>query len=371
MLGLLAASVLLAEAASGSVTTIAYYRLGEDDPGAADGSPGNSETPDHYLNAPNLKLGGAAPTYSSATGVSGSSLCVAMNGGGYIDSTSFSVGANWGIEAWVNPDVAAPPGGGAACITYKGDSQYNGMGLYQLPDGTFTGLCGNAGFAGSSTVVPGVWTHLALVYTAGATTFYVNGAAVGTGPAPHPPSGPFGIGANSAGKFNGEYFQGRIDEMRAFTFLPGLFSTNLLLTSAPPAPVSSLVLSAGHEFVTWSGERLQTATGGLGPWITITNAPSPYIAPADGASRFFRAQATPTLSPAGSSGLWLDAAIAPAGQHCALVSVRPGCHPCRLAGRGSVMMRSDSTAASTAAPAGQCFFNVRSLSLIENCPASR
>ncbi|MCX6926871.1 MAG: immunoglobulin domain-containing protein, partial [Verrucomicrobia bacterium] len=224
---------------------VAYYRLGENDPGAANGQVANPQTVD-FAGSVNLWQLGEPPTYTNNTGVAGSTLCIAANGGGYTNGAPFALNGNWGIEAWAKADVAAPTlsGNGYSQIAYNGNSGPGGMGLYQTPSGTFVGLCGGVALVGGSPVVPGTWTHLAMVYAGGATTFYVNGVAAGTGPAPNPPPNFFGVGINPSGAGGGEPFQGSIDEVRVFTFSPGYFAVNdLLLNQVPPGHEAAAVLS--------------------------------------------------------------------------------------------------------------------------------
>ena len=66
---------------SSTVTAVAYYRLGENDPGAVAGHAANSTTVD-LIGGANLSVLGTPATYSASTGVTGSTLCLALNGGG-------------------------------------------------------------------------------------------------------------------------------------------------------------------------------------------------------------------------------------------------------------------------------------------------
>jgi hypothetical protein len=283
--------VTVLPAQSNTVTPVAYYRLGENDPSAVAGQPVGSTTVD-LVNGANLAVAGTSPVYSTNTGVSGSRLCMAVAGGGYTNSAPFTLNDNWGLEAWVKADVATPglSTDGYATIVINGDSASNGMGIVQTPDGRFAGFLPMVGFVGGATVVPRVWTHLALVTSEGATTFYVNGVATGTGGRPHAAAGLFGIGLNPGGYGGGEPFQGSLDEVRVFSITPGLFSTNsLLLASVPPRLSACILPAGGNVIVLWSGERLQQAASLAGPWNVLTRATSPWIAPVVGASQFFSA----------------------------------------------------------------------------------
>jgi hypothetical protein len=70
---------------------------------------------------------------------------------------------------------------------------------------------------GGDTVNPGQWYHLGLISSAGVITGYIDGAPVGiVGATPNTPTSAFQLGWNVIG--GGEYFDGRIDQARVFTF---------------------------------------------------------------------------------------------------------------------------------------------------------
>jgi hypothetical protein len=185
--------------------------------------------------------------------------------------------------------MSSGPTGGYAQIVFNGLGT-DGMGILEDPSGNWFGFTAYPeAFIGYTASVPGVWTDLALVTSGGTTTFYVNGVVAGTasGTALSPTS-VFNIGINPSGGGT-QPFQGSIDEVRVFTFLPGQFSTNsLLLNSAPLLSVG--ILPAGHNVVIpWNGITLQQAGTVTGPWNKITNATSPWVAPVTGVSQFYRA----------------------------------------------------------------------------------
>src|SRR5262249_31922515 len=130
----------------------AFYRLGDDDPGAVAGNIGNDPTQDSSPNNLDLTRRGV-PNYSSDVpsntrlpdtlsmdfnnnplGVSPGPLADA----GYYTTTplSFPLG-RWGVEAWVKPAVADYTAGtGYALISYNGNltndaSTATGIGLFQ------------------------------------------------------------------------------------------------------------------------------------------------------------------------------------------------------------------------------------------------
>lgn len=273
-----------------TVETLAYYRLGEEDQGAAAGNPSGETTTD-TAGLQNLTLTGWAPTYAAETGVTGSTLCLAVDGGGYRhDSPLFEDADNWGVEAWVLSDTTSEN----RAIVYHGNSSNSGMGIYQIGD-RYQGLIGGVAFVGGTPIVAGEWVHLALVVENGATTFYVNGTPSGT-PAgrPNPPTSAesaFSLGLKNDGV---EMFSGRVDEVRVFRVsFPGHFSpSELLLSRVPPSaapPSLTLSRTAQGVVITWTAGDLQQADAVTGPWTPVAGATSPWTLTPTGAGRFFRA----------------------------------------------------------------------------------
>lgn len=236
---LLASLLLLAPQAQAAVTTQSLYRLGEADPGAAAGLPGNTSTLPSVGSVPLARTG--TPTYNGLTpfGIA-SALSMRFNGttdryGGAVIST---VTDNFGIEAWVRSNGRTV---GNAAIAYNGNSSNSGYGLYRIGE-NWAGLFGGVQIFGSAAPVGTQWTHLALVRAGGVSTLYVNGVARGTTTAaPNPPAGGFGIGGNAVLPID-EFFDGQIDEVRHFTFAPGAFQIEDLNLSRPnltAVPVNS------------------------------------------------------------------------------------------------------------------------------------
>lgn len=282
-------SVTVAPVGNPTLLPVAYYRMGENDPGAAVSLPCGATS--DAVSGASLAVLGNVPEYSADTGVPGSALGIKFTGGGYGTNMPIALTDNWGIEAWVNALEAVPTlsTDGYATIVVNGDTAHNGVALLQTPSGQFAGLCGNVALVGGSAVLPGVWTHLALVVSQGVTTFYVDGAAVGTAGSPLVPTTCFGIGYNPAGYGGGEPFKGGIDEVRVFTFAPGQFSTKELLQDRVPPPSTRIFASGNNVIVVWAGQSLQEATNIDGPWSAITNPTRPWLVPASGSGRFFRA----------------------------------------------------------------------------------
>ncbi len=227
-----------APATTAAVTVLDYYRLGEDDPGARDNAPMDSTT--DSVGKKNLAVVGgpfwSTDVSSSASGHTASVFSFQFfQGGPYgITSVLTNVTDNFGIEAWVKPATSS----GSHCIAYNGNTAANGWGLYQVGNtyrGRFAGVT-----IGSGSVTLNGWTHIALVRTNGTARLYINGAAAGTSSTSTPvaPSGSFAIAAPPQTHTN-EFFSGRIDEVRVFTFGSGQFSPSDLLVNAgfPPPTI--------------------------------------------------------------------------------------------------------------------------------------
>ncbi len=238
------ASLVLAAAAvpaQATITVLNQWHLGEADSGASAGGAGAATTVDSVGGFNLNKIG--APTYASdvAPGI-GSTLSMAFNGttDGYTNPSGVAstLTDNFGIEAWVKSNGSTA---GNATIAYNGNTSNAGWGIYRLGANYGVLYGGNLG-ANVSPISP-AWTELALVRDSGTTTFYVNGvASYTTTTAPNPPAGGVGIGGNPTVS-NAELFDGKIDEVRIFSFAPGAFSVGDL-NLPPPVPTPMLSLRA-------------------------------------------------------------------------------------------------------------------------------
>ena len=220
------------------VTDVARYRLGEADPGAVAGAVGDNPTVDSAGALDLTRFD--APTYSADVPPTNVST-LAMHFDGIDDR--YSVGSiaspvtdNFGIEAWAKSDGSTS---GVAIVAYNGDSSFHGWGVFRSGN-SYAALFGGVLVFGSSPVTAN-WTHLALVRDGGVATFYVNGTSQGTtGAAPNTPNtlpnGGMMIGGNVNGAVT-EWFDGRIDEVRVFTFQAGQFSVADLTLGHPGVSV--------------------------------------------------------------------------------------------------------------------------------------
>jgi Concanavalin A-like lectin/glucanases superfamily/FG-GAP-like repeat len=256
--------------AHASVTNVVWYRLGENDPGAANGVTATSTT--DLMGFENLQQFGSPAYINNISTVAstnvGSSLAVRFNGINQFQYLSNGVVStavdNFGIEAWVFPENITP--GIDHLIAFNGNAGTNGegsgWGIY-LNGTSYLARLGASGGAvtlgaGSTDAAMFTWAHVALVRVNGTTTLYVNGVAVDSNSVdqPLPPVGGFTIG-NILPAPLGQVFRGVIDEVRVFTFpfnqvpLNAQFSTNDLLFNLHR--VSTLPASPGSTFATLNG----------------------------------------------------------------------------------------------------------------------
>lgn len=231
------------------LTPVAFYHLGESDPGAVPGGPGADPTLDSAgaFDLPKVNL----PTYALAPSPISSLAMEFAGADGYRNAAIVSTATdNFGLEAWAYTTTTA----GNAVIAYNGNTGTAGWGLFRN-GASWSYLYGGVVFGGAAPVQLNTWVHLAVVRDSGITTFYVNGRPVDvSGAGPNPPAGAFSIGINPL--VNAEFHAGRVDEVRAFTFAPGTFSAALLLlpgarsipTLAWQAQLVLALLLAGFAF---------------------------------------------------------------------------------------------------------------------------
>lgn len=300
-----------------NITTVAWYRLGENDSGAASGQAVKTTTTDLVGVNPLRRFGSPRYTNDVSPDASsiGSSLAVLFNGAGYYSNAVASTARNnFGIEAWVkNPSTA----NGTYFIAHNGAAAANGWGLQMvvtnhpilgLQVSVFGELGGGivVGSGGSRRV--GGWTHVALVRDNGTSGLYVNGVASGTTTTttPAPPAGGFTIAGSPSAP--GGFFPGVVDEVRVFTFAPGQFSTadllvnQRLVATLPPdgfapgrATLNGTSGSFGFDTTAWFewGPTTNvvniTTPQALGAGFTITNFSNVLTGLTANATFFFRA----------------------------------------------------------------------------------
>lgn len=219
------ASVVVPMIASAAITVQAHYRLGEDDVAASVGAAGAATT-SPAIGATALSRVGT-PSY--VVGVGNAGLGVNFNGtNGYRFAgiiNGMNVRDNFGIEVSVRTDVSVT-GDTVSSIFGIGNSATSGFAFYRRGN-NYTVLYGGVAFIGA-VPVSSRWTRLALVRQSGVSTFYADGVVVASSNlTPGLPSNGVGSGTaigirlQSSPPF--EFFNGSIDDARAFTFAPGAF----------------------------------------------------------------------------------------------------------------------------------------------------
>lgn len=271
----------LATSARANVTNVAWYRLGENDPGAASGQSVNSATMD-FVGANPLRRSGSARYTNDVSlnaGQIGSTLAVFFGGAGFCSNAVVSTARNnFGIEAWVRTLTAA---NGTYLIAHNGSLAANGWGLQvQVTNQPLLGLqiiySGELGGgirvgAGTSRSAA-AWAHVALVRDNGTSTFYLNGEAL-SGPStatPATPAGVFSIAGSPSAPST--LFPGSVDEVRVFTFAPGQFSAgDLLVNQAVATTLEASGLAPGTVTLQGRASSIGFPTAVWFEWGPTTN----------------------------------------------------------------------------------------------------
>jgi hypothetical protein len=137
------------------------------------------------------------------------------------DSASLDLTGAMTLEAWVNPSALS----GWRTVLMKEGASALSYSLYandNMPKpAVYARIAGDSssmGNSGTSSLPVNTWTHLAATYDGGSLRIFVNGSEVAS---PMPLTGsmaastsPLRIGGNAL--FGGEYFQGKIDEVRIY-----------------------------------------------------------------------------------------------------------------------------------------------------------
>jgi hypothetical protein len=228
----------------------AYYRLGDDDPGAAASQLGQDPTRDSFSDALDLTRFGA-PHYAADVPPRGPfpnklSMSFVDFGAGAVSTGYYSransldmVQQGFALEAWAKAPTppVLDPGGSGQLIAYNGDPTANGFGLYRdaanyvARVGAFEQILGPA--------TDNAWHHLAYVQSLGTESYYYDGNLVKTtskDPIPALASGGFWVGGRSDGTSSLDLFNGWIDEVRYQSFNPlaaGAFDPTSFLISVP------------------------------------------------------------------------------------------------------------------------------------------
>ena len=246
----------------------AYYRLGDDDPGAAANQTGNDPTRDSFVDA--LHLGRIdAPRYSSDVpplGPSSNKLSMAFNnispGASFIGFYGRNqplpavVNDNYVLETWVK--TVGPQGGTPnqpALIAYNGEPLSTGFGFFQRGE-QYVASYGTDDNVREQVLGPaqvGAWHHLGFIHSSVGgfrNEFYYDGKLVASDIGlPLDASSGFWLAGHPHPLIDpGTYlFSGWIDEVRYQSFNPlaaGAFDPTSFLIIPEPAAASVFLLAA-------------------------------------------------------------------------------------------------------------------------------
>ncbi len=237
---LIVAGLMGISTARAEVVTVEHWRMG-DGLGLNDGADGPST-----LVGVN---GNSVPRYSnpyatvstnvSSTGPSGNGFSMDFTGTGgiYYSAASGLVlpNNNFFAEVWVKPDTAAV---GMTVFSFGGNNRGYRIDM-QKPATDFVWSLSYGGVRklnSTSVVVPGQWTHLAVVDHGDSASLYVNGEIAATYTAMNLKED-FNTGANQTADIGGYYtkvglFDGKIDELRIVSFGEGEFSPDQFLAGS-------------------------------------------------------------------------------------------------------------------------------------------
>lgn len=240
---LVAVATLLTTSLSAQ-TTIALYRGGEADGGAANGVALGSSLVDSSASGNTAYKDSGTGTFTSSTGVSGSTLAYNFGDSAYYyaSEVGFSPTNSFGMELWFQVPTLT---GGSQVLLYDGNTASNGIGIY-LSNNSLQLLRGSIALDSIATVTDTAWHYVAFAYDGGTgkVNAYYDGTQVISDYAVsfNLPIGYLTMGNSSGGT---DSFSGALDEVRIFTFDNGTFSTSMLnmpAASSVPEPATYAAL---------------------------------------------------------------------------------------------------------------------------------
>jgi hypothetical protein len=277
VLALIVATSIASKTRGNAFVRGAYYRLGDNDPGAVAGAVGNDPTIDSFIDSLNLSRFGS-PRYSAnvpskyaASKLSMAFANIGLGGPtvlGYYGRTTPlpAVDQGYGLEAWVNtPDVSVvlDPPVAPHLVAYNGTPGVNGFGFYEM-GGNYVARIGAIDHPLGSTG-SGTWHHLAYVQSFANASYYYDGkliSSTSTDPLPLAPTGGFWVGGRQSGVNNLDLFNGYVDEIRYQSFNPiaaGAFEPTAFLIDAPDPSQLALVCVAAAYGLSFRRRRRQWA----------------------------------------------------------------------------------------------------------------
>jgi subtilisin-like proprotein convertase family protein len=147
--------------------------------------------------------------YGNSLSFNGTGAMVRVN-----DSASLDLSSAMTLEAWVYPTAL----GGWRDVIYKGpDDIYYLMGSSSASTPAFGGTFNSAPVFGSASLTLNVWSHLAATYDGTTMRLYVNGVQVGSRAQTGLINTSTGLLTIGGDALYGQYFAGRIDEVRIYS----------------------------------------------------------------------------------------------------------------------------------------------------------
>lgn len=233
----IAFGVLVEEVSASAFVGGAYYRLGDQDPGAVSGTLGANPTLDSFGEGLHLNRFGS-PKYSSDVPPRGpvdSKLSMAFANVGlggpafpsvYGQSESLTmVEQGYALEMWVKAgplDLDGPQGPIISLLAYNGNPNSNGFGFFQRDKSYVARVGVFEHVLGPATV--GEWHHLAYVKTFDTAAYFFDGSWVAEtqiDPIPQKATDGFWLGGYGDPLAGGEFlFNGWMDEVRYQSFNP-------------------------------------------------------------------------------------------------------------------------------------------------------
>ncbi len=207
-----------------SAGLLAYWKMGEVDPGAFDGgTPTGSQ--DSSGNGLHLAVNTESNHYTSfAAPGTGSTRAIGMTSGGLYRALVTDQVDNFAIDLW----AAASSDQGIRAVLYNGDTALRGWGIYQVDDDWQILYGGVTMTTFTAPVKLLQYQHLQFSRINGVGSFYVDGVLVGQ--LSDTPNAPNATDATLVGVKQGgvdEFFVGNLDEIR-ISLVPEPTSTALV-----------------------------------------------------------------------------------------------------------------------------------------------
>ena len=167
---------------------------------------------------------------STAQSVFGGASALLNGSSDYLETTFPDV--DWSVDFTVECWLRQTTGGGDQAVFSAGNLQsgVGGLNCYVTDSGSIDINNGFAGNISGGSVVPGVWTHLAIVQISGTSYAYQDGVAIGSGATNYPvQTGVVRVGANPN---YGQYFSGHVEELRVVKGV-GIYTGAFSVPAAP------------------------------------------------------------------------------------------------------------------------------------------